>query len=78
MTASLDDIHRDPAIVDRAIEARERLDILAGGKVAATLVPNAGPTAEEARQLMRARFAKPDWAFSVGDAMSRDERNARA
>ncbi|MEI9897509.1 MAG: hypothetical protein WDN28_27545 [Chthoniobacter sp.] len=37
MTTTLEDIHRDPAILDRAISRRERLDILAAGEVAATL-----------------------------------------
>lgn len=39
MTATLEDIHRDPAILDRAIARREPLEILSGGEVTATLVP---------------------------------------
>ena len=31
----------------------------------------------EARRVMRERFAAPDWEFTVGVPMSRDERNAR-
>ncbi|HEY3897213.1 MAG TPA: hypothetical protein VGM54_01285 [Chthoniobacter sp.] len=77
MTTTLDDIHRDPTILDRAILCRERLDILTEGEVAATLWPKITPSLEEARRLMRERFSAPDWQFSVGHPMSRDERNAR-
>jgi hypothetical protein len=77
VTTTLEDIHRDPAILDRAISRQERLDILADGEVAATLWPRVAPSIEEARRLMRDRFAAPDWQFSVQQPMSRDERNAR-
>jgi hypothetical protein len=77
VTTTLEDIHRDPAILDRAISRREPLDILAGGEVTATLWPRVAPSLEEARRWMRAQFAAPDWQFSVGQPMSRDERNAR-
>ena len=43
MTATLDDIHRDPAILDQAIALGERLKIFNDGAVAATLVPKAKP-----------------------------------
>lgn len=43
MTATLDDIHRDPAILDQAIARGERLEILSNGAVTATLVPSAKP-----------------------------------
>ena len=43
MTATLDDIHRDPAILDQAIDRGERLEILSNGAVTATLVPGAKP-----------------------------------
>lgn len=39
MTATLDDIHRDPAILDQAIARGERLEILTNGEITATLVP---------------------------------------
>jgi hypothetical protein len=39
MTATLQEIHLNPEILDRAIAARENLDIASGGKPAATLVP---------------------------------------
>ena len=42
MTASLEEIHRDPAILDRAIAQQETLEITHGGAVAATLLPT-GP-----------------------------------
>lgn len=77
MTTTLEDIHRDPAILDRAISRRERLDILAAGEVAATLWPSGGLSIDAARRLMAERFAAPDWQFSVGRPMTRDERNAR-
>jgi hypothetical protein len=77
MTTTLAEIHRDPAILDRAISRRERLDILAGGEVKATLVPNVSLPVDEARRAMQARFASPDWEFTVGAPMNRDERNAR-
>lgn len=74
MTATLDEIHSDPRILDRAISRRERLDILEGTVVAATLLP----AVEEARRLMGERFAAPDWEFSAGiPLMNSDERNAR-
>lgn len=77
MTTTLEEIHRDPAILDRAISRREQLDIVAGGEVAATLVPKGGCSVEEARQIMERRFAAPDWEYKAGARMSRDERNAR-
>ena len=43
MTATLDDIHRDPAILDQAIARGERLEIVHNGDVTATLVPKAKP-----------------------------------
>ena len=77
MTTTLEDIHRDPAILDRAISRREPLDILSGGEVTATLLPKAAFSVADARRVMQARFAAPDWEFTVGTPMSRDERNAR-
>ena len=62
---------------DRAISRRETLDIVAGGKVTATLLPRAALSVEDARRVMQARFAAPDWEFTVGAPMNRDERNAR-
>ena len=41
MTATLDDIHRDPAILDQAIARGEPLEIVSNGAVTATLVPTA-------------------------------------
>ena len=77
MTATLEEIHRDPAILDRAISRRETLDIVADGEVTATLLPKAAISVADARRVMQARFAAPDWEFTVGTPMSRDERNAR-
>ena len=77
MTTTLEEIHRDPAILDRAISRQERLDILAGGEVTATLLPKVVLAVEDARRVMRERFAAPDWEFTAGTPMSRDERNAR-
>jgi hypothetical protein len=77
VTTTLEDIHRDPAILDRAISRREPLDIVADGEVAATLWPRAALSIDEARRQMRERFAASDWDFTVGQPMSRDERNAR-
>lgn len=78
MTTTLEDIHRDPAILDRAISRREELDIVADGEVAATLLPKIRLSVEEARKTMQERFAAPDWEFVNGTpVMSRDERNAR-
>jgi hypothetical protein len=39
MTVTLDEIHHDPGIIDRAIINREPLDITSAGHVAATLIP---------------------------------------
>ena len=77
MTTTLEEIHRDPAILDRAISRREPLDIVADGEVTATLLPKAASSVEDARRVMQARFAAPDWEFAAGAPMSRDERNAR-
>lgn len=77
MTTTLEEIHRDPAILDRAILRREPLEIVAGGEVTATLLPKAASSVEDARRVMQARFAAPDWEFAAGVPMSRDERNAR-
>ena len=43
MTATLDDIHRDPAILDQAIARGESLEIFQNGAVMATLVPKVKP-----------------------------------
>jgi hypothetical protein len=77
INATLEEIHRDPAILDRAILQRERLDIFDGGAVAATMLPSAVASVEEARRVMRERFAAPDWEFSGSTVLTRDERNAR-
>ena len=77
MTTTLEEIHRDPAILDRAISRREPLDILADGEVTATLLPKLALSVAEARRVMQARFAVPDWEFTVGVPMSRAARNAR-
>ena len=77
MTATLEEIHRDPAILDRAISRQERLDILVGGEVTATLLPKVALAVEDARRVMRERFAAPDWEFSAGTPLNRDEHNAR-
>jgi hypothetical protein len=72
----LEEIHCDPAILDRAISRREPLDILADGEITATLLPKMAFSVEEARRVMQARFAALDWEFTIGAPMSRDERNA--
>jgi hypothetical protein len=77
MTTTLEEIHRDPAILDRAISRGETLDIVAGGEVTATLLPKSGLSVADARRVMEARFAAPDWEFTVSAPMTRDERNAR-
>ena len=77
MTATLEQIHSDPEILDRAISLSESLDIVSDGVVTATVVPKMATSIAEARKIMAARFASPDWVFSVGTPMSRDERNSR-
>lgn len=77
MNTTLEEIHRDPAILDRAISRQERLDIIEHGEVTATLLPRVAASVEEARRVMRERFAAPDWEFAAGAVMTRDERNAR-
>jgi hypothetical protein len=39
MTATLEEIHNDPEIIDRAISRSERLDIVSNGVVTATFTP---------------------------------------
>lgn len=77
MTTTLEAIHRDPEILDRAIERREQLEIMSKGVVTATLVPHVASSVIEARALMRQRFAKPDWSFEPSQPLTRDERNSR-
>lgn len=38
-SVTLEEIHRDPALLDRALGQREPLEIIDNGKVAGTLVP---------------------------------------
>lgn len=42
VTTTLEEIHRDPAILDRAIAHGEALEIVARGEVKAMLVPKGG------------------------------------
>jgi hypothetical protein len=77
MTATLEQIHDDPEILDRAIKRNEPLDIMSDGVITATVVPKVPTSIEEARRVMAARFAAQDWKFSVGTPMSREERNSR-
>jgi hypothetical protein len=65
MTTTLEELHRDPATLDRAISRREELDILSGGEVAATLLPKIHLSIEETPQAMRERFAAGDWSLST-------------
>jgi len=69
MTATLDEIHLDPSILDKAIAQRESLDIFDDGRVAATLVPKSKASVDEARRIMTERFAAPDWDFSLAQTM---------
>jgi hypothetical protein len=58
-TTTLDAIHRDPAILDRAIAQREALEIFQAGRLAARLKPwsgGGGPTLRERR--LRPGFAR--------------------
>lgn len=77
MTATLQEIHSNPEILDRAIAAQENLDITSEGKPAATLVPVVRPSRESARETMAQLFADPQWQFAAGTPMSREERNSR-
>jgi hypothetical protein len=77
VTATLQDIHKDPAILDRAIAAREKLEIISRGQLTATLVPVVEFSQEQARQAMKKMFTNPAWQFAVGTPMNRDERNSR-
>ena len=42
-TTTLDEIHRDPAILDRAIARHEPLEIFQSGRLAARMVPEGAP-----------------------------------
>lgn len=84
MTATIQEIHEDPGILDRAIESRERLEIISDGRLTATVVPNSEVSIdeterriEEARRIMDRKFATRDWKFSMSTPMTRDERNSR-
>jgi hypothetical protein len=44
-TTTLDEIHRDPAILDRAIAQHEPLEIFQAGRLAARMVPENAPPA---------------------------------
>jgi hypothetical protein len=78
MTVTLAQIHEDPAILDRAIASQETLEIVSCGELAATLMPRRVSALEQARQEMARRFAAPDWSFTVGIPLTREERNARS
>jgi len=78
MTVTLAQIHEDPAILDRAIASQETLEIVSCGELAATLLPRRVSALEQARQEMARRFAAPDWSFTVGTPLTREERNARS
>jgi hypothetical protein len=39
MKATLEEIHRDPAIIDRAIERQESVDVVSEGQVKGTFKP---------------------------------------
>ena len=77
MKTTLEDIHRDPAIIDRAIRSGSLLEILDHGVLPATLTPSAGLSIEQAQAWMRQKFAAQDWQFSAGEPMTREQRNAR-
>jgi hypothetical protein len=77
MTATLQEIHLNPEILDRAIAAKENLDITSEGKTAATLVPVSGFSREDARRVMGKWFTNPQWQFAVGTPLNREERNSR-
>jgi antitoxin (DNA-binding transcriptional repressor) of toxin-antitoxin stability system len=77
MTATLQEIHLNREILDQAIAAKETLEILAHGEPAATLVPIVRFSQDEARKAMARMFANPEWRFSVGTPMNREERNSR-
>jgi hypothetical protein len=77
MTATLQEIHNNPEILDRAIAAKQNLEIFAHGEHAATLAPVIRFSLDEARSSMAKMFANPQWQFAVGTPMSRDERNSR-
>jgi hypothetical protein len=78
MAVTLAQIHEDPAILDRAIASQETLEIVSCGELAATLMPRRVSALEQARQGMDRRFAAPDWSFTVGIPLTREERNARS
>ena len=77
MTATLQEIHKNPEILDRAIAAKENLEILSHGQPAATLIPVIRISREEARASMTKLFANPEWEFAVGTPLTRDQRNSR-
>ena len=78
MTVTLAQIHEDPAILDREIASQETLEIVSCGELAATLMPRRVSALDQARQEMARRFAAPDWSFTVGTPLTREERNARS
>ena len=77
MTATLQEIHKNPEILDRAIAGKQNLEIFVRGEHAATLAPVIRASPEDSRRSMARMFANPDWQFAVGTPMSRDERNSR-
>jgi hypothetical protein len=68
MTARLREIHNDPQILDRAIAARENLEIVSQGSIAATLIPAVVSSREDARKTMREMFASPAMAIHSWDS----------
>ena len=77
MRVTLQEIHLNPGILDRAIAAKENLEITSQGKPAATLVPAVANSRDEARKRMSQLFSELGWKFAVGTPLSREERNSR-
>ncbi len=57
MTATLEQIHKDPSILDRAIHQREQLEIIADGIIAATFTPASFLDAEKLSPVELGRLA---------------------
>src|SRR6266446_5450352 len=75
MQTTLDEIHRDPAILDRAIAQHEALEIFQAGRLAARMVPEVAPIPAEAGgtpALPAAGAAKP-WS----EIFNAEEHRAR-
>jgi hypothetical protein len=76
------EVEVDEAVLDKAEQKAQALDTSVSNVVATYLETWAADAAQQdrlqqARQELKARFARRDWQFAVGTPDNREQRNAR-